>query len=85
MYGAYKVRLAENSPYIQSCTIYVHGSGQPCTFKCLPTGLLAQQDSVTPSLSVALSVFISILGNLVFVLGLGYGLIGAGITTVATQ
>jgi len=48
-------------------------------------GLLAQQDSVTPSLSVAISVFISILGNLVFVLGLGYGLHGAGVTTVATQ
>lgn len=48
-------------------------------------GLLAQQDSKTPSLSVAIMVLISILGNLVFVLGLGYGLIGAGVTTVATQ
>lgn len=48
-------------------------------------GLLAQQDSVTPSLSVAISVMISIVGNLVFVLGLGYGLHGAGTTTVATQ
>lgn len=49
------------------------------------SGLLAQKDSVTPMISVLLASAVSLLGNLVFVAGLGWGLAGAAMTTVATQ
>jgi hypothetical protein len=49
------------------------------------SGLLAQQDSRTPALTVLLSVLVSLLGTVVLVAGLGWGLAGAAITTTITQ
>ena len=49
------------------------------------SGLLAQQDSLTPAITVAVSVLVSLVGSVVFVAGLGWGLAGAAITTVACQ
>jgi Na+-driven multidrug efflux pump len=48
-------------------------------------GQLAQQDSRTPALAVALAVAVNICSNLVAVAWLGLGLQGAAATTVTTQ
>ena len=48
-------------------------------------GQLAQQDSRTPALAVALSVAVNVCSNLVAVAWLGLGLQGAAATTVTTQ
>jgi Na+-driven multidrug efflux pump len=48
-------------------------------------GQLAQQDSHTPALAVALAVAVNICSNLVAVAWLGLGLQGAAATTVTTQ
>ncbi|KAF6253478.1 mate-domain-containing protein [Scenedesmus sp. NREL 46B-D3] len=48
-------------------------------------GQLAQQDSRTPALAVALSVAVNVCSNLVAVAWLGLGLQGAATTTVTTQ
>ncbi len=49
------------------------------------SGLLAQQDSATPAATVILAALVSLAGSVVFVAGLGWGLVGAAATTVATQ
>ena len=46
---------------------------------------LSQQDSTTPAITTALSIAVSLLGNLVAVAWLKMGLVGAAATTVATQ
>jgi Na+-driven multidrug efflux pump len=48
-------------------------------------GLLAQRDSRTPAAAVALGVVVNVVGNLVAVAWLGFGLAGAAATTVLTQ
>ena len=48
-------------------------------------GLLAQQDSRSPAVSVLLALVTSLVGNLVAVAWLGLGLAGAAATTVASQ
>lgn len=62
----------------------------PTLTACVPhlacgPGLLAQQDSLTPCISVMLAVAVSLIANLIFVAWLGWGLRGAAMTTVATQ
>jgi hypothetical protein len=47
--------------------------------------LLAQQDSLTPAVTTAVAVTVSLLGNLLAVGLLGMGIIGAAGSTVATQ
>lgn len=55
------------------------------TIMVVQASQLAQQDSQTPALTTALSVLVSLLGNVVAVAWLGMGLTGAAATTVATQ
>jgi hypothetical protein len=47
--------------------------------------LLAQQDSLTPAVTTAVAVSVSLVGNILAVGVLGMGIIGAASTTVATQ
>lgn len=49
------------------------------------SGLLVQRDSVTPMLTVLLMSAVSGLLNVIFVAGMGAGVAGAALTTVATQ
>ena len=77
---------APNTGFIQRSQIAGHALlGVTLRTVGVFAGLLAQQDSITPSLSVVLSVLISLLGNVVFVAWLHFGLMGAGWTTVITQ
>ncbi|GFR41089.1 hypothetical protein Agub_g1730, partial [Astrephomene gubernaculifera] len=65
----------------------LRGLAQPAVLVTLvaQSGLLAQQDSTTPAITVAASVLLSLLGSVVFVAGLGWGLAGAAGTTVVCQ
>jgi Na+-driven multidrug efflux pump len=67
--------------------VRVRGLAQPAVLVTMvaQSGLLAQQDSLTPALTVAVTVALSLLGSVVFVAGLGWGLAGAAATTVACQ
>ncbi|GLC44353.1 hypothetical protein PLESTB_000478600 [Pleodorina starrii] len=67
--------------------VRVRGLAQPAVLVTMvaQSGLLAQQDSVTPALTVAVAVGLSLAGSVLFVAGLGWGLVGAALTTVACQ
>ncbi|GIL42744.1 hypothetical protein Vafri_670 [Volvox africanus] len=67
--------------------VRVRGLAQPAVLVTMvaQSGLLAQQDSLTPALTVAVAVALSLLGSVVFVAGLGWGLVGAAMTTVVCQ
>ncbi|KAG2450191.1 hypothetical protein HYH02_000293 [Chlamydomonas schloesseri] len=67
--------------------VRLRGLAQPAVLVTMvaQSGLLAQQDSLTPAITVAVSVLVSLVGSVVFVAGLGWGLAGAAITTVACQ
>lgn len=65
----------------------IRGLAQPAVLigMVAQAGLLAQQDSGAPARSVLLAVAVSLLGNVVAVAWLGWGLAGAAATTVAAQ
>ncbi|KXZ56871.1 hypothetical protein GPECTOR_1g786 [Gonium pectorale] len=67
--------------------VRLRGLAQPAVLVTMvaQSGLLAQQDSATPALTVGASVLVSLIGSVLFVAGLGWGLAGAALTTVACQ
>eukprot|EP00879_Flechtneria_rotunda_P031708 GHRR01034662.1.p1 GENE.GHRR01034662.1~~GHRR01034662.1.p1 ORF type:complete len:291 (+),score=73.47 GHRR01034662.1:577-1449(+) len=80
--GADPALVALGSAYMR-----IRAFAQPAVLTTMvcQAGLLAQQDSNTPALTVLLSVSVNILCNLVAVAWLQLGLQGAAATTVATQ
>lgn len=90
MYAAPLIALTGADPALIPLSVtYMHirAWAQPAVLATMvvQAGLLAQQDSTTPAVTVLVSVVVNVIANVIAIGWLGLGLFGAAITTVLTQ